>query len=89
MDNVNEIAERIAHRLGNGQSKLDTRLHAIEQAVALIQQRLTLPCPKHEDLVKDIEQIKTRQNFFYPLVSAVVGGVIVGVITIVLRVYIK
>lgn len=86
---ADRIAVLIADRLGNGESKLDKRLTLIETGIAVIKEQILHPCAKHEDVIRKITAMETRQSLLYPTITAVIGGAVVGIITLFARYFIK
>jgi len=86
---LDKIAVSISAQLGNSGSKIDIRLSEIEKNLFVLIERIKHPCPLHNDIKTKIDQMETKQGLLYPVISAIIGGTIVGAITIILRMYIK
>ena len=87
---IQQIVDAVADRIGNGGSKLDTRLSRIETVVAVINDRFEhLPCKDVQKLEIDISALKAKASIWFPILSATIGGVVVGSILIIVRYFVK
>ena len=87
---IQQIVDAVADRIWNGGSKLDTRLSVIETDMAVIKDRLGhLPCEDVRKLTDDVLTLKAKAGIWFPLMSAVIGGVTVGAIILFAKQFIR
>jgi len=87
---IQQIVDAVADRIGNGGSKLDTRLSKIETVVAVINDRFDhLPCKDVKNISDDVAALKAKASIWFPILSAIIGGVVVGSILIIVRYFVK